>query len=322
MLSRRNVLTSTAAAGLGLAAAAPATGNANPACAPEKAALGGRIIVDAQVHVWLADTPARPWPADGVGQAHIPRPFSHYELLARMDEAGVDRTVIVPPSWEGFRNDYATEAVAKWPHRFAIMGRLSVDDPGAKERLATWRDQPGMLGFRHIFNRRTASWLTDGTADWFWPAAAALGLPVMAQTTGRAADWLRVVERNPDLVLIIDHMNLSEETARQGRIAEAVAEAVAFAKHPNVSVKMSSLPHKSSQPYPFRDLSDHIRRVFDAFGPRRCFWGTDITAGLDRFPKLTYQQRITHFTEELPFLSEPDKDWIMGRAIMRRLGWA
>jgi hypothetical protein len=84
---------------------------------------------------------------------------------------------------------------------------------------------------------------------------------------------------------------------------------------------MSSVPHKSSQGYPFRDLTPHLNRVFDAFGPRRCFWGTDLTAGIDRFPKFTYQQRITHFTEELPFLTEQDKDWVMGRAVMRRLGW-
>jgi hypothetical protein len=29
---------------------------------------------------------------------------------------------------------------------------------------------------------------------------------------------------------------------------------------------------------------------------------------------------VTHFTEELDFLSEADKDWIMGRAILDRLG--
>jgi hypothetical protein len=31
---------------------------------------------------------------------------------------------------------------------------------------------------------------------------------------------------------------------------------------------------------------------------------------------------VTHFTEELDFLSEEDKDWIMGRSILARLGWA
>ena len=37
------------------------------------------------------------------------------------------------------------------------------------------------------------------------------------------------------------------------------------------------------------------------------------------FDKATYKQRITHFTEELPFLSEEDKDWVMGKAILERL---
>jgi len=313
MVSRRDVLITAAGAGLAMASPAPQRAAAQSA---------RRIIVDAQVHLWLAHTPERPWPADGVGQAHIPRPFTYDELLARMDEAGVDRVVIVPPSWEGFRNDYALEAASKWPQRFAVMGRLRLDDPASKVRLATWKDQPGMLGVRHTFNRLQTGWLTDGTADWFWPAAAAAGIPVMTPTAGRARDFLPIVERNPGLVFIIDHMNISEETARQGRIAEAVAEVVAFAKHPNVQVKMSAVPHKSSQAYPFRDMTEHLHRVFDAFGPRRCFWGTDLTAGIDRFPGFTYRQRITHFTEELPFLSEDDKDWVMGRAIMQRLGWA
>jgi L-fuconolactonase len=39
------------------------------------------------------------------------------------------------------------------------------------------------------------------------------------------------------------------------------------------------------------------------------------------FVKATCRQRITHFTEELDFLSEDDKDWIMGRAILERLKW-
>jgi hypothetical protein len=38
--------------------------------------------------------------------------------------------------------------------------------------------------------------------------------------------------------------------------------------------------------------------------------------------KATYRQRVTHFTETLDFLSEDDKDWVMGRAIMARLGRA
>ena len=66
-------------------------------------------------------------------------------------------------------------------------------------------------------------------------------------------------------------------------------------------------------------MTVHIRRLFDAFGPRRCYWGTDLTHS---FNKATYRQRITQFTETLDFLSDSDKEWIMGRAIQERLGWA
>jgi hypothetical protein len=37
---------------------------------------------------------------------------------------------------------------------------------------------------------------------------------------------------------------------------------------------------------------------------------------------VTWNQRITHFTEELKFLSESDKDWVMGRSIREKLKWA
>ena len=94
---------------------------------------------------------------------------------------------------------------------------------------------------------------------------------------------------------------------------------VALAKYPNVSVKVSSAPTYSLEGYPWRDMTEHIKRCFDAYGPRRCYWGTDIT---NAFGKSTYRQRITHFTQELKFLSEEDKEWVMGRAIRERLGWA
>jgi hypothetical protein len=59
--------------------------------------------------------------------------------------------------------------------------------------------------------------------------------------------------------------------------------------------------------------------VVDAYGPQRCHWGTDVTNSLAR---ATYRQRVTQFTEELTFLSEDDKDWIMGRSIVARLRWS
>jgi predicted TIM-barrel fold metal-dependent hydrolase len=127
-----------------------------------------------------------------------------------------------------------------------------------------------------------------------------------------------VAERHPGLTLIIDHMSLNLEIAKERRIKPAIDEVVKLAKYPNVSVKVSSAVNFTMEPYPFRDVTEHIKRCFDAYGPKRCYWGTDLTNSL---AKATYRQRITHFTEELSFLSEEDKDWVMGKSILARLNW-
>jgi predicted TIM-barrel fold metal-dependent hydrolase len=276
-----------------------------------------RRIVDAQIHLWKAETPDWKWVPGRPPQ--MPEPFTIEKVVPMMDEAGVDRVVIVPPSWPGDRNDYALEAVRRYPGRFAVMGRIPLQDPKSAELLPKWKQQPGMLGVRVTFLGALASWLTDGTADWFWPAAEKAGLPVMFLAPGQSPAFGKIAERHPGLNLIIDHMALSKDIAEEGRIGEAIDQVVALAKFPNISCKVSSSPTYSHDSYPFADMKPHIKRVFEAFGPQRCYWGTDITHA---FGKSTYQQRITQFTETLEFLSEGDKDWVMGRAIEQRLGWA
>jgi predicted TIM-barrel fold metal-dependent hydrolase len=274
------------------------------------------MIVDSQVHLWKAETPDWPWVPGRVAQ--LPEPFTIEKLVPLMDEAGVDRAVIVPPSWPGDRNDYGLEAVKRNPGRFAVMGRIPLEKPQSAALLPKWREQPGMLGVRLTLHRAQSALLESGAADWFWPAAEKQRLPVMFLAPGNAPRFKSIAERHPQLPLIIDHMNLSLEIAKAGAIKNAIDDVVALAKYPNVSVKLSSAPTYSSEPYPWRDMTEHLKRCFDAFGPQRCYWGTDLT---NAFAKSTYRQRITHFTQELKFLSEEDKEWVMGRAILTRLGW-
>ncbi len=273
------------------------------------------LIVDAQVHIWGADTPERPWPARHA--PHRPVPFSKDELLVEMDAAGVDRAVLVPPSWEGERNDLALEAARRHPSRFAVMGRLDTEAPDARDRLATWRGQPGMLGLRFTFSRPQLSRpLVEGRVDWVWEEAEKAGLPIMVMVTPALVHLIdRVAERHPGLKLVMDHLALPSGA----RDAEAFAELdklLAIAKRPNVAAKATSLPSYTNDRYPYRALHPHLRRVYDAFGPTRMFWGTDLT----RLP-CSYREAITMFTEEIPWLTAEDKEWIMGRGLGAWLGW-
>ena len=265
-------------------------------------------IVDAQVHIWSTGTPLPPHRQTSS--------FSADELLREMDAGGVDAAVIHPPGWDPSSGDVALEAARQHPSRLAILGRLSLDRPESRALLDGWKRQPGMLGLRFTFlqpHQRT--WPTDGTMDWLWPAAERAGIPIALL----AGDFLpvvqRVAERHPGLKLIIDHFGRARGSKDEAAWA-SLPELLALARYPNVAVKATGAPSYSSEPYPYRNIHPYLRQIYDAFGPQRMFWGTDIT----RMP-CTWRQCVTMFTEELPWLSAKDKELIMGRALCTWLGW-
>src|SRR5262245_53824063 len=211
-------------------------------------------IVDSQVHVWGADPPARPWPPGRAAEAQKPYPISKETLLFQMDLAKVSRVVLVPPSWEGDRNDLALEAAHAYPDRFAVMGRLALQDSASKGKLADWRKQPGMLGMRFTFhNEHYRHFLTDGTADWLWPAAERSGIPLMVLMPSALDQLDRIAARHPGLKLVIDHVGLDRRGKSGARVWEDLPAVCALAKHPNVAVKASGMVSLSTEKYPFRD---------------------------------------------------------------------
>lgn len=235
-----------------------------------------------------------------------------------MNDAGVDRAILVPPSLEGDRNDLCLQAAHDYPSRFAVMGRLQIDHPNALERLENMVFQPGMLGVRLTFHRdNDRPMLTNGAADWFWPAAEALSIPVMVHAPERLPQIGEIARRHPKLRLIVDHMGFARETSDE-RAGAGADRILALAEHPNVSVKVSAAPCYSSEPYPFRNLHEPLKRIIEGFGTRRSFWGSDLSRVLAHS---TYRQAVTMFTEEMDFLSDSDLEWVMGRGILELLHW-
>ena len=233
-----------------------------------------------------------------------------------MDEAGVDAALLHPPGWDPNGNAVAVDAVRQHPNRFAILGHFPLDRPDGPDIVAHWKEQPGMLGLRFaLLQAHQRSWWTDGTTDWLWPAAARAQIPIALLAGEHLAVVAQVAERHPDLKLAVDHLG------RVGRIQDEPAfaklpELLALARFPNVTVKATGAPSYSSEPYPYRNIQPYLRQIYDAFGPDRMFWGTDIT----RMP-CSWRQCITLFTEELAWLSESDKELVMGQALCNWLHW-
>ncbi|HEY1933126.1 MAG TPA: amidohydrolase family protein [Acetobacteraceae bacterium] len=269
-------------------------------------------IIDAQIHLWGTGLPSN------LSHRQVTH-FTPEEAIPLMDEGGVDGAIIHPPGWDPNSTAMAFAAVRNHPGRFAVMGSLPLDDPQSRDRIATWRAQRGMLGLRYTFLHDPArQWLADGELEWLWTEAEQAGVPISMLATDSLTDIGRIAERHPGLRLTIDHLGGRGglTTLKDAAAMTHMPLLIALAKHPNIAVKATGAPGYSSEAYPYCSMHTYLRQIYDAFGPRRMFWGTDIT----KMP-CPWQQCVTMFTEELPWLTQHDKQLIMGDAICAWWGW-
>lgn len=279
------------------------------------------FIVDAQIHIWRPDSPQRPWPiypgSTRPNEPHLPVPLTGESLLPRMNELGIRRAILIPPSWEGERNDFVLETAQRYPDRFAAVGRLNTDAPGAREQLARWRERNGMIGLQLTFQKPYFEGaLRDGHVDWVWAVAERAGITINLYAPHRLLPFIdRAAERHPALKFVINHFALTGDAKDAAAFVE-FDKLLALARRPNIGVKVSCMPLYSTEKYPFPSLHPYVRQVYDAFGPKRMFWGTD----LSRLP-CSWREALEMFTVAMPWLTPEDKDWIMGRAVCEWHGW-
>ncbi len=266
------------------------------------------LIVDAQVHIWTSGTPS--------GQHRQASSYSAEACLAEMDAAGVDAVVLHPPGWDVNGVEVAVAAATKYPDRFAILGHFPLDKPENRALIDSWKSRPGMLGLRYAFTQpHQQNWMTDGSMDWLWPACEKAQIPVALMASNYLPQVAQIAERHPGLRLLLDHYARVRDSSDDAAHGNQPA-LLALAKYPNVAVKATGAPGNSSESYPYRNIHKYTEQIFDAFGPQRMFWGTDIT----RMP-CSWRQCVTMFKEEMPFLKGRDLELVMGRAVCDWIGW-
>jgi predicted TIM-barrel fold metal-dependent hydrolase len=283
----------------------------------------GLSIIDSQIHLWAAPDDVHRWPAESarnlartaVQSSAAKPPMSADELVATLDATGVDGAILVPPVFAGDDNSPAIEAARAHPDRFRVMGRVPLEQDSGRRELDRWDTEPLVVGARlTFFWPQHQAALDRGEVEWLWEAAAARDIPIAVICPGRLGVIDDVAARHPALRIVVDHLGMDLELKDAAALA-AIPQLLTLAARPNIAVKASTLPSYVTEPYPFPSLYEPIRSVVEAFGPRRVFWGSELT----RLP-VPYQQAVRHFTDALDFLSQSDLEWIMGRGIREWLG--
>jgi predicted TIM-barrel fold metal-dependent hydrolase len=275
------------------------------------------LTIDSQVHVYERNHPGRPW----AGFLHGPPQVTGDDMVAAMDAVGVDGALLVSPfSMYRYDASYAIDVHVAHPGRFALIKPVDPTDPNVADTIADWASTRGAVAIRLMLRPEVTSDAGDPGLNRVLAAAARHALPVNLLCWGRLEQADLLAARNPNTVLVIDHLGLQQpfEPPPPAQPFADLPKLLKLAAHDNVRVKISGACTLSHEPFPYKDLWGPLGRIFDAFGFDRCMWGTDWTRAV---ALLTYEQGVEAF-RVTDRLSESDRIALMGETLKRVYKWA
>ena len=251
-----------------------------------------------------------------------------------MDANGVSRAALVcariggGAGGEGFANEdnnkYVSKFAKKFPDRLTAwvdvdcMWRQEHHTPGAANRLRKEIEKFNAPGFTHYVNSENDGWLRSDAGFEFFATAAELGVVASLAVSPRWLKDLRAVAvENPTLPILLHHMVLPEKNSG-GYLQGDIDEIIETGKVPNIGIKISGFHYnnRNIKDFPFSDSQMLFKIIYDAYGARRLFWGSDFPASRD---KITYAQSIDVVRQHSPFIPEIEMAKIMGENLNKLL---
>jgi L-fuconolactonase len=265
-------------------------------------------IVDSHVHVWMNNQKYL-WAAE---EQDIPLEDALPEDLIRiLNRNRVNWAVLVQNIKYRWDNSYVADVIKAYPSLFMGVCRVDPERPDSPDQLSFWTNEHGFRGVR-------LSPEADARGDWFTgplmlpllKRSVDLKIPVLILTKpSRLPDLASLLEKVPEVNVIIDHMAdcLSKDKGDFEKL-------MMLARYPRVYLKIGHIPHNSSESYPWQDTHRQMERVCLEYGARRIMWGSDWPFLLS---KMDYSQSISYVQCELQFLTQDDREWILGKTALQ-----
>jgi predicted TIM-barrel fold metal-dependent hydrolase len=265
------------------------------------------LAIDAHVHIWTDNRqqyPRAPGEPD-----YPPERFTPEDFLAHAKPNGVGRAVLVQMSFYGCDNSYMIDSIGAHPGVFSGIGIVNSDGPHPDRDMQSLANQ-GVCGFRIVSGAAPQAWLDSPGMLAMWRCAAEHRLPLCALVNPDALPALdRMCGRFPETPVVIDHL---ARIGIDGEIRDRdVRLLCSLARHRHVFVKVSAFYALGRKTAPYLDLAPMIRRVFEAFGPRRLMWASDSPFQVQEGH--TYGASLGLVREGLDFLTDDDRAWLLGK---------
>jgi predicted TIM-barrel fold metal-dependent hydrolase len=268
------------------------------------------MIIDVHCHVVSPDRVAYPLAPIGGKQSDwsSERPTTPEQLIAAMDEAGVEKAAVVQASTAyGHNSSYLADSLVKFPKRFTGVFSLDPLDPEALSQMDHWVSR-GMTGMRVFTTGSTMpgqqTWLDDERAFPVWEKAGKLKLPIAMQMTAEGIPLLlKIVKAFPGTNFLLDH--LARPVINDGPPYAKAQSLWDIAGYKNIYLKLTSrtvehCQQGQSTPDAF------MAKVLATFGAERVLWGSNFPAHDD-----TLKNIVDETLHVLASLSDRDRAQIL-----------
>ena len=235
------------------------------------------IRVDAHQHFWdLNRTEFEYGWLGAEGNEAINRSFMPSDLVSRMSQVGIDKTVFVQTQHDIRENTWALELANENPFIAGVVGWVDLASDVCEEQLAQFADDPKFVGIRHITQ-------DEPDVDFIVRDEIITGLKVL-EKHNIPFDLLFYVQHVhhaktvasllPNLPLVIDH--ISKPEIKAGRMDNWTQHIQDVAKHEHVYCKLSGMITEADwQHWTPSDLKPYVEVALEAFGVERCMFGSD-----------------------------------------------
>lgn len=233
------------------------------------------------------------------------------EMIAAMDEAGVQKSAIVQASTcYGHDNTYLADSLAK--HKGRITGVCSVDirAPDAVEKIKHWQSR-GMTGLRLFTGGSTAAfdsdWIDDPKTNAAWDHCQQTRMPVCLQMGAAGFPKMRNILRQfPKTIILLDHF--SRPNIKDGPPYDGARSLWEVAQLPQVYLKLTPriftimVYEGKATPETF------FKKVLGEFGASRIAWGSNYPSSPGTLKEILGQAQ-----KALVSVSDADKAWIFAK---------
>jgi L-fuconolactonase len=229
--------------------------------------------IDAHQHFWALHHHDYGWLTPQSGSIY--RDFGPGDLAPLLDEAGIDRTVLVQAAPSEAETRYLLNIATSTPQVAAVVGWVDLAARNAPDRLATLAANPLLRGVRPMLqDLPDPGWILGETLRPAITALAQLELRFDALVKPEHLQpLLRFLERNPDLRVVIDHG--AKPAIRSGSLDAWARDMRVIARNTSAYCKLSGLVTEAKVDWQTEDLLYCVSHLLDCFGPDRLMWGSD-----------------------------------------------